>query len=65
MFDEQHNGCQLITEVMEGGNPHTWACVIMNDMRDPFARDREEPTSTERCSQQLLSYNHVDALKGN
>jgi hypothetical protein len=50
---------------MEGGDPHICACVITNEMRDPFARDREEPTSTERCSQQLLNYDHVDALEGN
>ena len=50
---------------MEGGNPHIWPCVIMNGSRDPFVRDREEPTPTERYSQQLLSYDHVNALKGN
>lgn len=46
-FDEQHNGCQLRAEVMEGGNPYIWPCVIMNDSTihsRGIARSRHQPS---------------------
>src|SRR5690349_10237523 len=55
-LDEQHNGCQLRAEVVEGGSPHLWACAMMNDSAirsSGITRSRQRPSV---APQQLLSF---------